>query len=115
MGCWKQCVPQKPLKKTEIKNNRQKIKQVSNSQKTRNERYAEERKIYLENNPLCKARLLGCTFVATQIHHMEGRDGENLFKHFLEVCENCHHEIEMNPEMAKEREFSRTRLKTEND
>lgn len=105
----------RPIQRTSKPTSRKpcKISKVSKSQVTRNKKYLELRKIHLEEKPLCEAQLPGCSRIATEIHHKGGRDGENLFRHFLSVCRGCHETIEMNPEMAKEREFTISRLKKE--
>lgn len=83
------------------------IKKESTNQKRRTKKYLALRKIYLQENPICECCHLER---ANEIHHKAGRDGENLFKDFLAVCSNCHHNIEMNPEWAKENGYSKTRL-----
>jgi hypothetical protein len=67
--------------------------------------YKAVRTDFLKTYPLCKANLKDCTKLSTQIHHKKGRIGELLTDktYFLPVCHNCHHEIEMNPTMAKEK------------
>lgn len=108
LECCRIVNPPKPLKKS-------RVKPISTTQKKRNEKYAEKRKIYLEEKKLCEARLDGCTVESTEIHHPRGRDGDNLFGPFLAVCRNCHQFIEANPEEAKRLGFSETRLKKEEE
>lgn len=70
------------------------IKPVSDKRRKENRIYSLERKKYLKKNPFCKARLPGCTGVATDIHHLIS--GSSRSKYFLEistwkgVCRNCH-------------------------
>lgn len=66
----------------------------------------------MEQNTICQARLKNCTLKATEVHHMQGRLGDLLTdeSNFLAVCRNCHQEIELNPAMAKEKQFSNSRL-----
>jgi hypothetical protein len=75
-------------------------------------KYNKNRLKYLEKNELCLARLLGCTYYTTDIHHKQGREGDLLLDEskWLPVCRNCHDTIEMNPLMAKEHDLSLSRL-----
>jgi len=114
LECWKSENPPN-FKKTAIEKKPYKIKQVSSTQEKRLAKYRELRKIYLQNHPNCEARLTGCRLKSNQIHHKGGRDGNNLFKHFLALCDHCHHVIEMEPEMAKKEGFSISRIKTDED
>lgn len=74
--------------------------------------YQKQRKLYLLANDSCKAQLLGCTYVATEIHHKKGRIGKllNEVLHWIGLCHNCHTIIENNPKMAKKLKFSLSRL-----
>lgn len=47
---------------------------------------------FLMSNPLCMARLSGCTFRATQIHHKAGRKNWRLLytPWFFPICHSCH-------------------------
>lgn len=117
-GLCKECYSvknNKPLKRTNIEKKPYKINPVSKTQEQRLKKYREKREKYLKDKPFCEARLSGCRLKADQIHHMKGRDGNNLFKHFLGVCDNCHRTIELNPEMAKELNLSISRLKKDED
>lgn len=60
----------------------------------------------------CEAKLEGCTGRATQWHHPEGRIGAKLIdeKNKKLVCANCHYRIETEPEMAKQKGLSKSRL-----
>lgn len=87
------------------------INKVSVSKAKQDKAYSTLRAVYLQNNPYCKANLLGCTMNATDVHHKAGR-GENLLniKTWLSLCRNCHRWIEEHPAEAKERGFSQDRL-----
>ncbi len=54
--------------------------------------YAKAAKEWKKTHRECQAKLPGCTHVATQIHHREGRDGHRLLDKstWLAVCHNCH-------------------------
>lgn len=62
-------------------------------------------------NPMCQAKLIGCSGEATDVHHKAGR-GENLLKisTWIAVCRSCHTYIETNPAEAKEMGLSMSRL-----
>ena len=88
------------------------MRKVSKKQSANLRQYKKVREAYLESNPNCEAKLNGCTFESTEIHHKKGRIG-NLLQddtYFLAVCRNCHHYIELNPIEAKEKGFSLSRL-----
>lgn len=90
------------------------ISPVSPKQKKRLAEYAIVRAEYLHEHPYCEARM--CRGArATEIHHRAGRVGDLLTdkSNFLAVCRECHNEIELRPEWAKEMGFSESRLKTE--
>jgi hypothetical protein len=65
------------------------IRAVSPKRKKKDEEYSKLRKRYLEENPLCKGRITGCTHNATDVHHK------------LPVCRNCHNWIHLNPKEAR--------------
>jgi hypothetical protein len=73
--------------------------------------YSKKRTAFLAMHPSCQAKLIGCTVMATDVHHKAGR-GENHLKvnTWLAVCRNCHRWIEENPDAAKELGYSETRL-----
>lgn len=90
-----------------IKKSESKIPRISKTQKSREAKYKELQTIYLQNNPICECC---ATAKSVEIHHKAGRDGNNLFQHFLAVCRTCHDKIEMNPIWAKENGYSISRL-----
>lgn len=88
------------------------IKQKS-EKRTKEERiYLAKRIIFLSENPVCQMALPFCTVQATDVHHMEGRVGEN----YLDVskwkacCRQCHVWTENNPEAAKQLGHSQKRI-----
>lgn len=75
-------------------------------------KYNREARKFKEAQPLCHARLPGCTYDTTDVHHMAGKIGAALLevKDWLPVCRSCHQWIELNPKEAKEKGFSKSRL-----
>jgi hypothetical protein len=73
--------------------------------------YSILRKKYLENHPMCEARLPGCGLSSTDIHHKAGRTGDRYLDDtdFLSVCRVCHQWIELHPTEAKLLDFSKSR------
>ena len=95
----------KPLKRTaSLKRGgnlkRTPLKKVSKYQKKINERWYEERAVYLNANPKCKVE--GCSNDSRDVHHMAGRRGVNMWKHWLPVCRSCHDKIHNNPRWASD-------------
>ena len=68
--------------------------------------YAKLRVEYLQSHSACEARLLGCTWLATEIHHKAGRIGELLTnaEHFCPICRNCHDYVTNRMSAAEARE-----------
>lgn len=99
----KEKVAQKGLNKA-----RTPIKKVSDKQAKINAAYSVLRKQFLKDNHNCKV----CNREATEVHHKLGRVGKNMLDttEWLAVCSSCHHEIEMNPQWAKENGYSKNRL-----
>jgi len=87
------------------------IPPISKKMKETVDQYTKIRTAYLVVNPSCKARLVGCTSVATDVHHKAGR-GENHLRiaTWLPGCRTCHNWIELHPKEAKELGLSETRL-----
>lgn len=88
------------------------IRKLSVKRQLQNKEYLKLRKVFLEENPFCQAKLKNCTFEANQIHHQMGRVGLLLTDttNFLAVCHQCHQWIELNPLKAKELGLSKSRL-----
>lgn len=57
--------------------------------------YSVLRREYLEQNPNCEIKLLGCVGLATEIHHSAKR-GDNYLnvKTWMATCRMCHSHIE---------------------
>lgn len=75
--------------------------------------YSVARVLFLKHNPLCKAKIAGiCNMTSKEVHHMRGRVSELYLdqQFWLPVCPPCHRWIELNPEKAKEKGWSESRL-----
>ncbi len=88
------------------------MRKLSVKREKQNKEYLKLRNVFLEENPICQAKLKGCTNEATECHHKKGRIGLLLtdLNNFLSVCHSCHSWIELNPLKAKELGFSKSRL-----
>lgn len=83
----------KPEKKDKAKP--KPIKRVSDKRKEENKTYKIVRKAYLVAHPFCEVKLKGCTKIATEIHHDEGRGIKlNDVSTFVAICRNCHNIVE---------------------
>ena len=88
------------------------IAPVSKKRKLEMDEYSKRRELFLIANPLCQAKLVGCTGKATDVHHTEGRVGENYLNmsKWKALCRSCHRWVEENPAEAKELNLSDNRL-----
>jgi len=88
------------------------IKPRSDKRAKQETEYNKKRKDYLNKYSVCQAGLVGCTKVATTIHHIEGRIGALLTDtdNFIALCMNCHVFVENHPKEAKELKLSKSRL-----
>ena len=88
------------------------ISPVSKKRQGEMDEYSKKRNIFLIANPNCQAKLVACTGSSTDVHHKEGRTGDNYLKisTWLSVCRSCHTWIETNPLEAKELNLSNSRL-----
>lgn len=88
------------------------IRKVSKRRQRQLSQYNKRVKEWKEENPLCMAKLSGCTKHTIDCHHMKGKIELLLLdeKFWLPVCRNCHNWIERNPNDAKEKGLSLSRL-----
>ena len=102
--CWSTQLVKQPIKQ-------KRIPPISSKLAKSHKEYNILRLKYLSEHPNCMASLPGCTRVSTEVHHMKGR-GKYLLDiaTWLSVCRNCHDIIELNPALAKELNFSKSRL-----
>lgn len=100
------------LKRTPIKKKPYTIKKVSDKRKVELQEYSALRKEFLTKNPTCNANLSGCTKQATEIHHMNGRDGSMLtyVGFFMPICRSCHNYITEHSDWAIKVGFSVRRI-----
>lgn len=91
--------------------NYKKIKNESSKRKEQSKIYSQERLLFLEQFPFCKAQLENCTVRATDIHHKKGRLGELYLdtNYWLPTCRSCHTWITENPLKAIAKGLSITR------
>ena len=91
---------------------KKRIKPFSDKHLEKLAEYKRRRNVFLSDNPICMAKVEGCTREATQVHHSLGRNGDLLtdVKYFKAVCHSCHVWIENHPLDAKERGLSGTRF-----
>lgn len=94
--------------RTEIKGGPRAIPTRTKKRAAQERQYLALRAVWLPKNAYCKAQLTGCTFHASDVHHMAGREGLMLLytPYWLPVCRNCHNWIEANGEEAKRLGFS---------
>lgn len=89
------------------------IKPKSDKKAALDQLYTVLRNKFFQNdaNKSCKARLKGCTLVASDVHHTKGR-GESLndVSTWIPLCRNCHNYVETHPAEAKALNLSTNRL-----
>ncbi len=88
------------------------IPRLSSRRRTDMDEYSKKRMLFLIANPVCQAKLVGCTGTATDVHHTAGRVGDNYLNmsKWKALCRNCHQWVETNPDEAKELGLSENRL-----
>lgn len=71
---------------------RKAIKQVSTKRQKQLSEYSRERIKFLEVHQGCQANLSGCTGLASEIHHQQGKENELLLDQdkWLAICRSCH-------------------------
>lgn len=88
-----------------------KLAPVSKKMKETMDEYTKKRVAFLALNPSCQAALVGCTRIATDVHHKAGRGANhNNINTWFAVCRSCHKWIEENPAEAKELGYSESRI-----
>lgn len=109
-ACWLTKVPTKPIKRTPLKPSGKPIRKKSSKMSALDTVYTALRRQYLEQYPLCNARLPGCSLSSADIHHKKGRGKyHNDPTTWLSVCRTCHTWIEEHPKEAIELGFSEKR------
>lgn len=73
--------------------------------------YYAVRAVFLNDNKLCVANLVGCQRRATEVHHTKGHGIYYLdVETWIPLCENCHRWLESHPNAAKALIMSQDRL-----
>ena len=105
----------KPLKRSPIQRSRKPIRQRSEKEKERLQRYYPIRDAFLERpeNKYCQCKRPGCRRKATTVHHPEGREGNLLFDDslFIALSLPCHRWVEDHPAEAYQMGLSRYRVR----
>lgn len=91
---------QAPLKRGISELKRIPIRKFSDRQKTRNTKYQQLRRAYLEQHAQCEFH--DCPFRSEDLHHKAGRIGDNMFRHFMGVCRYHHEWIHSHTTKARE-------------
>jgi len=87
------------------------MRKYSKKRSKLNSEYSKLRKQFLEQYPVCQAKIFNCTTSSSDVHHTKGRGKYlNDTSTWLSVCRNCHNWIEENPNEAKQLGFSKSRL-----
>lgn len=98
------------------------IRKESKKRGKENREYEKLKKQYLALNPVCEGNVIDngvliCSYKATDLHHMAGRTGKLLTNtmYFMALCRNCHTWAELNPEKAKAKGLSVSRLESKQE
>lgn len=98
--CWSRHKPSSAKKPTAVP-----IPAVSQKRKRQDAEYSKLRKRYLEENPLCKVNVGGCSNTATDVHHTRSGDDRAVYyliqSTWLPVCRHCHDYIHSHPKEAR--------------
>lgn len=89
------------------------IPQKSEKKKKVDAEYSKLKKQMMKESDKCEAKLAGCTKVATDLHHVQGRGKELTTKieNLIRVCRSCHSQIELKPLLAVNLGLSKSRHK----
>lgn len=98
----------KPLRRSPIKRKPFFIKPVADKRKKQLGKYRIIRKDFLITHPICEVHLVGCTIIATEVHHSGGKENELLLdvSKFKATCRHCHDIITENSKEAIEQGHS---------
>lgn len=107
-GMCTECYNKENEPKMRLKRSKKRIKKVSKSRSKELSVYDRERIRYMNSHAFCEV----CGKRATDIHHKKGRVGKLLTdkRYFLAVCRECHSRIETDPQWAKDKGYSLSRL-----
>lgn len=89
------------------------IPKTSEKRKKIDAEYSKLKKQMMKESDKCEAKLAGCTRVAVDLHHVQGRGKELTTKieNLLRVCRSCHSQIELKPLLAVNLGLSKSRHK----
>lgn len=107
-NCWYQIEPPKVPAPSKVR-----IAPRSKKQSKLETGYRKLRELFFKDpkNHVCKARLYGCSYEATDVHHTRGRGIYMIdVSTWLPVCRSCHEFIELHPTLSKELGLSELRL-----
>lgn len=77
------------------------------NKQTRDNDYKRLREAYVIQRPTCEFD--GCRERGQSVHHKAGREGDNLFRHLMHLCNHHHRWVHDNPAAARERGYLLTR------
>jgi hypothetical protein len=86
---------------------KKRIPHKTTKQKEKELKYSILRIKQLEESPKCQ--FPNCNKQATEVHHVKGHDGDNMYGPFKSLCNEHHAFVEKNREWAKENGFSESR------
>lgn len=84
-----------------LKRSNKPVKKQSDYHRHRTEKYQRERDKYFEKHSTCE--FPGCNSPHVTLHHRSGREGYNLFRDFMSVCQEHHMYIHAHPEESFKR------------
>ncbi len=82
-----------PLKRTPLKRSTKAIPKISEKRAEQRKRYKPLRDQFLKDKPLCELKVDdGCRIFASELHHLEGEEGEKLLdmSKCKSACRHCH-------------------------
>jgi hypothetical protein len=100
-----------PARKAPIVKKPYKIKPVSDKRAAEMAEYSTLKLKFMSLHPKCAIMLENCTHLATDVHHMKGRENKKLLdtQYFLAVCRSCHTYITEHSDFAIKNGFSISR------
>lgn len=85
----------KPLKRTPLKKVNYTISKISTKRSKQLREYSKLRKKILDETTMCVGKLEGCLIVATELHHVQGKENERLIDedNVIPLCNKCHRKV----------------------
>ena len=77
--------------------------------------YSKVKREYMEEKPYCEAMWMCPGLLATELHHISGKEGKKLTEksNLMSVCRLCHERIHSHDAEAREKGFLKSRLSTQ--